>query len=82
LFFFSREISLGKRGSPLRAASFLLSTKLILNRKNHRNNRKSQWLQQQYFQKTMTFYEKEDMEKKEKSNLSIKFPEGKNNDCV
>jgi hypothetical protein len=30
----------------------------------------------------MTFYEKEDMEKKEKSNLSIKFPEGKNNDCV
>jgi hypothetical protein len=24
----------------------------------------------------MTFYEKEDMEKKEKSNLSIKFPEG------
>jgi hypothetical protein len=30
----------------------------------------------------MTFYEKEDMEKKEKNNLSIKFPEGKNNDCV
>jgi hypothetical protein len=26
----------------------------------------------------MTFLEKEDMEKKEKSNLSIKFPEGKN----
>ncbi|MFQ9890979.1 MAG: hypothetical protein ACLRWM_13485 [Streptococcus sp.] len=29
------------------------------------------------FSKTMTFQEKEDMEKKEKSNLSIKFPEGK-----
>jgi len=30
----------------------------------------------------MTFYEKEEMEKKEKSNLSTKFPEGKNNECV
>ncbi|ALX90931.1 hypothetical protein CG712_07745 [Streptococcus thermophilus] len=66
----------------MRAAFFCCQRTSFRQEKNHRNNRKSQWSQQQYFQKTMTFYEKEDMEKKEKSNLSIKFPEGKNNDCV
>ena len=34
------------------------------------------------FSKNNDVFRKEDMEKKEKSNLSIKFPEGKNNDCV